>query len=295
MIFTPTANLLLGGIKKYFSEAARGHLIVSFYGVLGFFLFDTVIHHKLLIFMVIPKVFISYSHDTLEHKKWILELASRLRNNGIDAILDQFELQPGDDLPHFMERHLVSSNKILMVCTSKYVNKANKGEGGVGYEKMIITSNLMQRIDENKIIPIIKQNGTTDVPTFLKSKLYINFSKTDDYELSYDELVRTIHNSPLFEKPPIGNNPFQSIDKEKFEDDVKLVNLLLITIIEKQGLSTIANADSIRQTLGISSGLFRLTMLKLINLGFANWFSGFTYVHSTEKGLKYAFENGLIT
>jgi TIR domain len=54
--------------------------------------------------MIIPKAFISYSHDTLEHKKWILELATRLRNNGIDAILDQFELQPGDDVPHLMEK-----------------------------------------------------------------------------------------------------------------------------------------------------------------------------------------------
>lgn len=158
--------------------------------------------------MIIPKAFISYSHDTLEHKKWVLELATRLRNNGIDAILDQFELQPGADLPHFMETHLASANKIIMICTDKYVDKANKGQGGVGYEKMIVTSNLLKSIDENKIIPIIRQNGTAEVPTFLKSKLYINFSKKDDYEFSYDELVRTIHNSPLFEKPPIGNNPF---------------------------------------------------------------------------------------
>src|SRR4051812_6679259 len=113
---------------------------------------------------VIPKAFISYSHDTQEHKKWVLELATRLRNNGIDAILDQFELRPGADIPHFMETHLSSSNKILMICTDKYVDKANKGQGGVGYEKMIITSTLMKNIDENKIIPIIRQKGATEVP-----------------------------------------------------------------------------------------------------------------------------------
>ena len=176
---------------------------------------------------MIPKAFISYSHDTLEHKKWVLELATRLRNNGIDAILDQFELQPGADIPHFMETYLALANKILMICTDKYIDKANKGQGGVGYEKMIITSNLMTNIDENKIIPIIRQNGTTEVPTFLKSKLYINFSKSDDFEFSYDELVRTIHNSPLFEKPPIGNNPFKPIVKEKLEEDTKLLDALL--------------------------------------------------------------------
>jgi hypothetical protein len=51
--------------------------------------------------MSIPKVFISYSHDSQGYKKWVLELAVRLRNNGIDAILDQFELKAGDDIPRF--------------------------------------------------------------------------------------------------------------------------------------------------------------------------------------------------
>ena len=38
--------------------------------------------------MSIPKVFISYSHDTQEHKKWVLDLATRLRGGGVDAIID---------------------------------------------------------------------------------------------------------------------------------------------------------------------------------------------------------------
>ena len=109
--------------------------------------------------MEIPKAFISYSYDSQEHKKWVLELATRLRNNGIDAILDQFELQAGDDVPHFMETNLAKADKILMICTDRYVQKANEGTGGVGYEKMIITSNLMQNIDESKIIPIIRQEA----------------------------------------------------------------------------------------------------------------------------------------
>jgi hypothetical protein len=165
--------------------------------------------------MKIPKVFISYSHDTIDHKKWVLELAIRMRNNGIDAILDQWELNPGDDLPHFMETHLSDSDKIVMVCTEKYVEKANLGKGGVGYEKMIITAHLLEKIDENKIIPLVKQSSTKKLPTFLKTKLYIDFSKLDDFEFNFDNLIRTIHNSPLYKKPPIGNNPFKEIDTGK--------------------------------------------------------------------------------
>lgn len=243
----------------------------------------------------IPKAFISYSHDTQEHKKWVLELASRLRNNGIDAILDQFELQPGADLPHFMESHLASSDKILMVCTDNYVDKANKGQGGVGYEKMIITSNLMKNIDTNKVIPIIRQNGTAEVPTFLKSKLYINFSKNDDFEFSYDELVRTIHNSPLFEKPAIGNNPFIPIAKEKLQDDTKLLDMLLAALLRQQGINEYAISEILVKQLKISPMLFKLSMNKLIAQGFATWVWGTTErVAATDKGLSYAFENDLV-
>lgn len=158
--------------------------------------------------MAIPKAFISYSHDSQDHKKWVLEFATRLRNNGIDAILDQWDLKPGDDLPQFMERGLSSADRVLMVCTEKYVEKANSGAGGVGYEKMIVTADLLKTIDSNKVIPLIRQSGGHAVPTFLRSKLFLDFSRPDQFEYSFDELIRTLHDAPLFEKPPINNNPF---------------------------------------------------------------------------------------
>lgn len=82
----------------------------------------------------------------------------------------------------------------------------------------------MKTIKESKIIPIIKQNGTFDVPTFLKSKLFIDFSKSDGFEFSFDELIRKIHNSPIFKKPEIGTNPFNS--KKQVSESPKKVEPL---------------------------------------------------------------------
>ncbi len=185
--------------------------------------------------MSIPKVFISYSHDTQEHKKWVLDLATRLRGGGVDAIIDQWELRPGDDLPHFVETHLADSDYVIMVCTDRYVEKANKGVGGVGYEKMIITADLFANIDSNKIIPIIRQSGTHNVPTFLKTKLFVDFSHSGDYEYSFDELVRTFHDAPLFEKPAIGNSPFipiEDIRPEKTGDALRELMAIVVTDFE---------------------------------------------------------------
>ena len=165
--------------------------------------------------MVPPKVFISYSHDSASHKKWVLEFATTLAGRGVDAILDQWGLKPGDDLPHFMEQSLESSDYAVMVCTKLYVSKANAGEGGVGYEKMIMTSLSLSKISDNKIIPIVRENSDPKVPTFVKTKKYIDFTKDEDIEYSLDELIRHLLNAPLYKKPEIGMNPFRPLNEAR--------------------------------------------------------------------------------
>lgn len=187
--------------------------------------------------MSIPKAFVSYSHDSQDHKKWVLDFAIRLRNNGVDAILDQWDLKPGDDLPQFMERGLTSADRVLMFCTDKYVEKANSGAGGVGYEKMIVTADLLKTIDSNKVIPLIRQSGSSSVPNFLQTKLFIDFSRPDQFEFSFDELVRTLHNAPLYEKPPVANNPFVPVSQtppNRTGDGVMAVMKLIIARFESQ-------------------------------------------------------------
>lgn len=165
--------------------------------------------------MVPPRVFISYSHDSAEHKSWVLDFASTLRHRGIDAVLDQWDLRPGDDLPHFMETELAKCDFVIIVCSEAYVEKANAGEGGVGYEKMIVTSSLIEKIDSNKIIPVVRQSSSTVLPTFLQTKLYINFSNDTEVEYSLDELIRALLNAPLYEKPKIGVSPFKPLQGSK--------------------------------------------------------------------------------
>jgi hypothetical protein len=211
-----------------------------------------------------PRVFISYSHDTAEHKKWVLQFATTLRDRGIDAILDQWDLIPGDDLPYFMETNLANSDYIIMICTETYVQKANKGTGGVGYEKMIITSSLLGGIDNNKVIPIIRQESTNEVPTFLKSKLYIDFSKDKDIEYNLDELIRTLLKAPLYEKPEIGKNPFKPMTEStpnRTADGLKELMKIITKCYDKRTESYIFYTCVV-----VNSEMHRLTLDKYINI-----------------------------
>ncbi len=244
--------------------------------------------------MSVPTVFLSYSHDTQDHKKWVLELATRLRNSGIDAIIDQWELGPGDDLPHFMETHLTAADRVLMICTERYVEKANSGSGGVGYEKMIITSDLLSKIDSNKVIPVVRQNASNEVPTFLKSKLYIDFSKAEDYELSFDNLVRSIHGAPLFKKPEIGNNPFKPIDQVAPEQNNDLaMDIFKVIVAQYEAGENITEDKEIPRHLGCSRIIYDIHLKKLIQDDLVALSHG--YVSITEKGKMFAANQGLVS
>ena len=81
--------------------------------------------------MTAPLVFISYSHDSPKHKAWVLKLATDLRAHGIDVTLDQWDLALGQDLSLFMQKRISDADRVLRVCTEKYVQKAELGAGGV--------------------------------------------------------------------------------------------------------------------------------------------------------------------
>jgi hypothetical protein len=173
-----------------------------------------------------PIIFISYSHDSHEHKEWVKELASFLLVNGVDTILDQWDLKLGSDLAKFMEHGLTTSERVLVICTDKYIEKADSGNGGVGYEKMIATTKLLSEQDSTKFIPIVRNvTKNMKLPTFLGSRLYIDLSNNIDTEKQRVELLKEIYNETEI-KPAIGNNPFkvnldsQTNDSSSIESEI---------------------------------------------------------------------------
>jgi TIR domain len=158
-----------------------------------------------------PVVFISYSHDTPAHKKWVGELATRLVGKGVDVILDQWDLGLGDDVPKFMERAVGKADRVLMICTEAYVRKADDGKGGVGYEAMIVTGELVKGLGTAKFIPIVRQPGEPKTrPRCVGTRLYVDLSDGANFEENFDLLLREIHDAPKLPKPPLGQNPFST-------------------------------------------------------------------------------------
>ena len=157
-----------------------------------------------------PKVFISYSRKSFER---VLELATRLRGDGVDVILDTWDLKEGQDKHVFMEQSVndESIHKVLLICDKAYAEKANTREGGVGDETMIISAEVYGRVKQGKFIPIIferNENGETYTPTYLKSRIYIDLCQDNSqYEKEYEKLLRNLYEKPEHQKPVLGKRP----------------------------------------------------------------------------------------
>ena len=145
--------------------------------------------------MSAPRAFISYSWDDDSHKQWVADLATDLRNDGVDAKLDQWHAVPGDQLPVFMEREIRENDYVLIVCTPNYRLKSDARKGGVGYEGDIMTAEVHTQGNHRKFIPVLAR-GTWEesAPSWLKGKYYVDISSEAKYETNYSDLTATLLN-----------------------------------------------------------------------------------------------------
>jgi hypothetical protein len=159
-----------------------------------------------------PKAFISYSWANEPHKAWVVALAERLVSDGVDVILDRWDFKEGHDKHAFMEQMVTDPavKKVLVVCDEKYANKADGREGGVGTETQIISKDVYDKVNQEKFIPLIRErdgDGKEFCPVFLRNRKYIDFSNDDQFEESYETLLRAIFDRPELRKPALGRPP----------------------------------------------------------------------------------------
>jgi tetratricopeptide (TPR) repeat protein len=146
-----------------------------------------------------PKVFISYSHDSDEHKDRVLALADRLLDDGLEVILDEFVSPPPANWPRWMEDEMESSDFIVVVCSKNYLDKVRRrvkpGEGkGVKWESLLSYQDIYDNdSNSSKFIPVLLQGGEYEhIPKPMRGGNHYLASDDKDYE----KLFRHITNQP---------------------------------------------------------------------------------------------------
>ncbi len=154
------------------------------------------------------RVFISYSHDSPEHADRVLALADRLRQDGIDCILDKYILgSPDEGWQLWMNRQMRDANFVLMICTPTYLRRVMREEEpgvgqGVNWEGNLIYQHFYKAGTINKrFLPILLEGASaSDIP--------VPFRGVAKYrpmtEEGYEALYRRLTNQPLTPPPDIG-------------------------------------------------------------------------------------------
>ncbi|MCY4095755.1 MAG: toll/interleukin-1 receptor domain-containing protein [Gammaproteobacteria bacterium] len=169
-----------------------------------------------------PKAYISYSWSSQQHQELVRRWADRLIGDGVDVVIDQYDLAPGNDAYSFMERMVTDSTvtHVLVVCDPTYTDKANARRAGVGVESQIISSEIYERVDQSKFIPIVTafdSDGNAILPAFMSSLVWIDFSSDEKVNESWEGLVRLLFNRPRLSKPKLGAMP-PYLEQDSVED-----------------------------------------------------------------------------
>lgn len=159
-----------------------------------------------------PKTFISYSWSSPQHEQWVIGFATELVQAGVDVILDKWDLKEGHDAVAFMEKMVVDSEikKVIIVSNRVYAQKADSRKGGVGTETQIISKEIYDKVEQDKFVVVIAEkdeHAEPYLPTYYKSRIYIDLSEPDNYAENFERLLRWIYDKPLYKKPEIGKMP----------------------------------------------------------------------------------------
>jgi hypothetical protein len=200
-----------------------------------------------------PTVFISYSWDDERHKEWVRDLAARMRSDGIDVKLDQWEAVPGDQLPKFMEQSIRENDFVLVICTSNYKRKSDNREGGVGYEGDIMTAEVHTTGNHRKFIPVMRRGPWIDAsPSWLLGKYHVDLTGEPYGDKDYDDLLATLYGRRE-KAPPLGPIPakYQIVlpaaptpppPRNTEQQDITIKGIVIDEVSEPRGDGTLGSA-----------------------------------------------------
>ncbi len=154
-----------------------------------------------------PQVFISYSHDSAEHLDRVLALANRLRKDGVEARLDQYEEAPAEGWRRWMLDQIEQADFVLVVASPVYRTRSEgidePGHGlGVAWEGAIVTQSLYEASSHNeRFIPVVfSRDDVESIPIQLGGATYYDLSRGQGFE----GLFRRLMGQSKIRKPDLG-------------------------------------------------------------------------------------------
>lgn len=159
-----------------------------------------------------PRVFVSYTHDSDQHKALVLEFATFLRACGIDAELDQWSTDRRRDWYTWMIDLAKRADFIIVVASPTY---RRVGDGDVApaenrgsQSEVSLLREFLHRDRETwarKLLPVILPGRIPDdIPMFLQPYTADHYPVTEFTEAGVEDLLRMLTAQTAHPRPPLG-------------------------------------------------------------------------------------------
>ena len=142
-----------------------------------------------------PKVFISHASE--DKDRFVLDFATRLRSNGVDAWVDAWEMKPGDSLvDKIFEEGIKEAAAFIVVLSKHSVDKR--------WVREELNTAVVERIERGtQLIPVVIDDCV--VPQVLRATVWQKIDDLRSYQRPFDRIMAAI--CKLDQRPPLGPQP----------------------------------------------------------------------------------------
>lgn len=150
-----------------------------------------------------PSCFISYAWGLPEDERWVLQLATDLRNAGVQVLLDQWDnAEPGQSIARFITR-IKDCDFVIAIGTPLYRQKASNEvseEGSISAAEVDLINRLMIGTEAHKrrVLPILRSAGPGhSFPDLLVGRTYADFRIDERYFIELMDVILTLYRHSL--------------------------------------------------------------------------------------------------
>lgn len=171
--------------------------------------------------MTAPKVFVSHASE--DKVRFVVDFARRLRENGVDAWLDQWEMKPGDSLvDKIFEEGLKEARAVVIVLSATSVQKP--------WVREELNASVVNRLSRGtKLIPVVIDD--CEVPEALRSTVWQKVDNLNDYGASLQRILSVIFD--VTDKPALGAPPARFAGPAPLIAGLSRVDDLVIRVIAR--------------------------------------------------------------
>lgn len=161
------------------------------------------------------RVFVTYSWDSDEHKEKVLSFTDFLRKRGFDAKNDIFFIQEETsiNLNKMMYTNIKDSDKVIIILSKGYKDKADSFRGGVGNEFELIMDDIKN--NTNKYILVCMDQKDDEIKPLLFQNRYI-LSLLEEQDSGFKKLFHLLMNVKEKNFSEIGTLP--KIESEPIDE-----------------------------------------------------------------------------